>query len=103
MKGISSFFRVFFFYRFHTLSAEYLGFTVDHSVVDRFQLKHAVLVKSHAKSAGAIWQESHFCQCMFMIKANQLIYTFVKSKTYLCILVITFSFPPIEYSIPKRQ
>ena len=36
------------------------------------QLKH---VKNCAKSAGVKWQESHFCQYMFMMKAYQLIYS----------------------------
>ena len=51
------------------------GYTGDHSIVYHFQLKHAVLVISRAKSAGVKWQESHFCQYRVMTKANQLIYS----------------------------
>ena len=58
-----------------TLSAEYPGYTGDHYIVYHFQLKHAVLVKSRAKSAVVKWQESHFCQYRVMTKANQLIYS----------------------------
>ena len=58
-----------------TLSAEYPEFTADHSVVNHFQLKHAVLVKSRTKSAGLIWQVSHFCQYLFFMNANWLIYS----------------------------
>ena len=38
-----------------TLGAEHLGFTVDHSGVHCFQLKHSALVKSRAKFGGLIW------------------------------------------------
>ena len=55
-----------------TISAEYLCYIADHSIFYHFQLNHAVLVKSYAKSVGVKWQESHFCQYMFMTKANQL-------------------------------
>ena len=58
-----------------TLSAEYLCYTVGHSIVYHFQLTRAVLVKTRAKSVVVKWQESHFCQYMFMTKANQLIYS----------------------------
>ena len=49
-----------------TLSAEYPCYTGGHSIVYHFQLTHAVLVKSCAKSVGVKWQDSHFCQYMFM-------------------------------------
>ena len=55
---------------FLSISEKYLGFTGDHSVVDCFELKHAILVKSCAKSATMIGQASHLCQYMFMLKAN---------------------------------
>ena len=62
-------------------SAEYPSFTWDHSVTDRFELKPAVLVKSRTKSDGVIWQESHFCQYMFTMKAiKRLIF---QSKAHL--------------------
>ena len=51
-----------------TLSAEYPGYTGDHSTVYHFQLKHVVLVKSRAKSYGVKLQESHFCQYMVMTR-----------------------------------
>ena len=51
------------------------GYTGDHSIVYHFQLKHAVLVKSCAKSVRVKWKESHFCQYRVMTKANQLIYS----------------------------
>ena len=53
------------------LSVEYPCYTGDNSIVYHFQLNYTVLVKSHAKSFGGKW---HFCQYMFMTKANQLIY-----------------------------
>ena len=58
---------------FLSISEKYLGFAGDHSVVDCFELKHAIFVKSCANSATVIGQESHLCQYMFMLKANWLI------------------------------
>ena len=58
---------------FLSISEKYLGFVGDHSVVDCFELKHAIFVKSCAKSATVIGQESNLCQYMFMLKANCLI------------------------------
>ena len=58
-----------------TLSAVYPCYTGDLSIIYHFQLNHAVLVKSRAKSVGVKWQESHFCKFMVMTKANRLIYS----------------------------
>ena len=55
---------------FLSILEKYLGFTGDHSDVDCLELKDAIFVKSCAKSATVIGQESHLCQYMFMLKAN---------------------------------
>ena len=62
IQGESSFFRGVLdrFQKKKTLSAEYPGYTGDHSIVFHFQLKRAVILKSHAESAVVKWQESHF-------------------------------------------
>ena len=60
IQGLYNFFFSFLSISERTLNAEYPGFTEDHSVIDRFQLRFAVLMKSHAKSGVAIWQESQF-------------------------------------------